>query len=105
MTSESVVISSLLVITAVFGWMACLGVLSTRGVFNQMHYLTSAGIFSVLAITTALFVSDGFSQGVIKSFAILILIWISNPFLVQAVSRTTRRCRSRPKSAESEKRE
>jgi monovalent cation/proton antiporter MnhG/PhaG subunit len=99
------IILGLLILMAIACWIGCLGILVMHGAYDKLHYLAPAAIFGMLLLTMALFISDGFSQGTIKSLIILGIVWISNPILVQATARAVKTRQSSQTNKEPEQEE
>lgn len=66
------------------------GLLFSRDVYDQIHYLAPGSLMGTVAFVAAVLVHEGFSQMGAKSILILILLLISNPVLSHATARAAR---------------
>jgi multicomponent Na+:H+ antiporter subunit G len=71
-----------------------LGLLFSRDLYNQIHYLAPGSIFGSLAFAAAAVVHEGFSQSGTKAILIALILLISNPVLSHATARAGRIRRS-----------
>jgi multicomponent Na+:H+ antiporter subunit G len=67
-----------------------LGLLFSRDVYNQIHYLAPGSIFGSVAFAAAALVHEGLSQSGAKSILIALILLISNPVLSHATARAAR---------------
>jgi multicomponent Na+:H+ antiporter subunit G len=79
------------------------GLLFSRDVYNQIHYLAPGSIFGSLAFAVAALVHEGFTASGTKAILIALILLISNPVLSHATARAARIRRNQqimPKSHE-----
>jgi len=67
-----------------------IGLLVSRDVFDQIHYLAPGSLIGSICITGAVLLHGGFSQAGAKSIVIAILLVLSNPVLSHATARAHR---------------
>lgn len=67
-----------------------LGLLVSRDLYNQIHYLAPGSIFGSLAFTAAALLHEGLSQSGTKAILIAFVLLISNPVLSHATARAGR---------------
>lgn len=73
------------------------GLLVSRDVNDQIHFLAPGSLLGSTAIPAAVLVHEGFSQAGSKAILIAILLVISNPVLSHATARAARiRRKGRP---------
>jgi monovalent cation/proton antiporter MnhG/PhaG subunit len=66
------------------------GLLFSRDLYNQIHYLAPGSIFGSLAFAAAAVLHEGFSQSGTKAILIALILLISNPVLSHATARAGR---------------
>ncbi len=66
------------------------GLLFSRDLYDQIHYLAPGSIVGSLAFTAAAIVHEGFSQSGTKAILIALLLLIGNPVLSHATARAGR---------------
>lgn len=66
------------------------GLLLSRDLYDQIHYLAPGSIFGSLAFTAAALVHEGFSQSGSKAILIGLILLVSNPILSHATARAAR---------------
>jgi multicomponent Na+:H+ antiporter subunit G len=87
--SETIV--AVLLSIGVFGFVfTAVGLLFSRDLYNQIHYLAPGSIFGSLAFAAAAVVHEGFSQSGTKAILIALILLISNPVLSHATARAGR---------------
>ena len=75
----------------VFGFaFTSIGLLVSRDVFDQIHYLAPGSLIGSVAISTAVLLHGGFSQAGAKAILVAILLLLSNPVLSHATARAGR---------------
>lgn len=67
-----------------------MGLLSARGLNDQIHYLAPGTLVGSGAISIAIVLREGFSQIGVKTILVLVLLFISNPILSHATARAGR---------------
>jgi multicomponent Na+:H+ antiporter subunit G len=67
-----------------------LGLLFSRDLYNQIHYLAPGSIVGSVAFAAAAIVHEGFSQSGTKAILIALILLISNPVLSHATARAGR---------------
>ena len=67
-----------------------LGLLVSRNVYDQIHFLAPGSVVGSVAISAAVVVHEGFSQSAAKAILITVLLLISNPILSHATARAAR---------------
>jgi multicomponent Na+:H+ antiporter subunit G len=67
-----------------------LGLLFSRDLYNQIHYLAPGSIFGSLAFAAASVIHEGFSQSGTKAIVIALILLISNPVLSHVTARAGR---------------
>jgi multicomponent Na+:H+ antiporter subunit G len=70
--------------------LTAVGLLFSRDLYNQIHYLAPGSIFGSLAFTAAAVLHEGFSQSGSKAILIAIILLVSNPVLSHATARAGR---------------
>jgi len=81
---------TLLVFGVLFFAFTAAGLLVTRELLDQIHYLAPGTLMGSLAITLAVLVHQGFTPAGVKSILIMILLVFSNPVLSHATARAYR---------------
>ena len=71
-------------------FLACLGVLVMRDVFDRLHFLSVAGAVGPTLIMAAVLVRHGFSAFGIKALLVTAAIGITGPVMTHAIARMTR---------------
>lgn len=87
--SEAVAGTLLLIGVASFAFTS-IGLLVSRNVYDQIHFLAPGSIVGSVAICAAVVVHEGFSQSAVKAILVVILLLISNPILSHATARAAR---------------
>lgn len=72
-----------------------LGLLFSRDVYDQIHYLAPGSILGASAFVAAILTHEGLSQSGAKALLVLILLLLSNPVLSHAIARAARIRRNR----------
>jgi multicomponent Na+:H+ antiporter subunit G len=67
-----------------------IGLLFSRNLYDQIHYLAPGSIVGSIAFGAAVLVHEGLSQSGAKTILIVILLLISNPVLSHATARAGR---------------
>jgi len=67
-----------------------LGLLFSRDLYDQIHYLAPGSIVGSIAFVAAVLVHEGLSQSGAKAILIAILLLLSNPVLSHAMARAGR---------------
>jgi multicomponent Na+:H+ antiporter subunit G len=67
-----------------------IGLLVSRDVFDQIHYLAPGSLIGSISISGAVLLHGGFSQAGAKSVLIALLLVLSNPVLSHATARAHR---------------
>jgi multicomponent Na+:H+ antiporter subunit G len=87
----SEIVVAVLLTVGVLGFaFTSIGVLVSRDVFDQIHYLAPGSLVGSAAISTAVLLHGGFSQAGAKAILIAILLLCSNPVLSHATARAAR---------------
>jgi multisubunit Na+/H+ antiporter MnhG subunit len=86
---ELIVIFLLCVGIAGFAFTA-IGLLVSRDLYNQIHYLAPGSLFGSVAFTAAALVHEGFTQLGSKAILIAVILLVSNPILSHATARAGR---------------
>lgn len=67
-----------------------LGILLSRDVYDQMHYLAPASIAGCICFPAAVLLHEGWTQAGEKSILIALLLLAANPVLTHATARAAR---------------
>jgi multicomponent Na+:H+ antiporter subunit G len=85
-----VVVLVLLAVGVLCFAMTSIGLLVSKDLYDQIHYLAPGPIVGSVAFVLAVLVHEGLSQSGAKAILIAILLLISNPVLSHATARAAR---------------
>ena len=71
--------------------LCCIGVMTMRGVFPKLHYMSATSTVGATALVLAVVVRSGPSATSLKAMAILAILWTSGPVLTHAMGRVAAR--------------
>lgn len=80
----------LLCIAAAAVLLTSIGVLTSRQVYQRLHYLAPAGTVGAAAVAAAILLREGLDQAGIKAVLTGIVLLIMNPILTHATARAAR---------------
>ena len=102
MSVNQIIVCVLLVIGVAGFALTSIGLLLSRDLYDQIHFLAPGTLIGAVAIPAAVLVHDGFSQAGVKAILIAILLLISNPVLSHTTARAgrVRRKRQLPPAAD-----
>jgi multisubunit Na+/H+ antiporter MnhG subunit len=90
MAVTELVVAALLGIGVLSFGFTALGLLFSRNLYDQIHYLAPGSLIGSLAFAAATLVHEGFSQAGSKAILIAVLLLVSNPVLSHATARAGR---------------
>lgn len=90
MNLSEIVVGVLLAIGVLSFAFTSLGLLFSRDLYDQIHYLAPGSIVGSIAFVAAVLVHEGLSQSGAKALLIGILLLVSNPVLSHAIARAGR---------------
>lgn len=83
--------AALLLVIGVAGFaITSIGLLLTKDLYEQIHYLAPGSLIGAVAIPAAVLLHEGFSQSGAKAILIALLLFFSNPVLSHATARAGR---------------
>jgi multicomponent Na+:H+ antiporter subunit G len=80
----------LLVIAVAAVLLTAIGVLTSRNVYQRLHYLAPAATIGVGAVAAAIVVQEGFDQAGIKAVVTAAVLFVVNPILSHVIARAAR---------------
>ncbi len=86
MSSIGVMTAILLFLAILIEWIACIGVIRMRNVYDRLH-AARANILSPIFVAAAIVVSTGLSQSSIKAILIAAVILFTSPVITHATAR------------------
>lgn len=90
MTIGEATAGALLTIGLVSFLLTSLGLVFSRDVYDQIHFLAPGSIVGSSAFAVAVLLHEGLSQSGVKAIFVAILMLISNPILSHAIARAAR---------------
>jgi monovalent cation/proton antiporter MnhG/PhaG subunit len=90
MSAHDIALAVLLGITVLTCFEGSLGVAVMRDPFQRLHYIAVPAGISILALTTAVVVQEGWSQQTIKVILIMFLLMLMNGVVTHATARAAR---------------
>ena len=90
MSTSEIVVAVLLAVGVLAFAFTSLGLLWSRDLYDQIHFLAPGSIVGSIAFVAAVLVHEGLSQAGAKAILIAILLLVSNPILSHATARAGR---------------
>jgi monovalent cation/proton antiporter MnhG/PhaG subunit len=95
MSVNEIVVCVLLAIGVLGFAVTSIGLLLSKDLYDQIHFLAPGTLIGAVAIPAAVIVHGGFSQAGVKAILIAILLFVSNPVLSHTIARAGRVRRKR----------
>jgi multicomponent Na+:H+ antiporter subunit G len=70
--------------------LTAIGILTSRNVYQRLHYLAPASTVGVVAVAAAIVVQEGLDQAGIKAVVTAAVLFVVNPILTHVFARAAR---------------
>ncbi len=90
MSASEIIVGVLLAVGILAFAFTSLGLLISKDLYDQIHYLAPGSIVGSIAFVAAVLVHEGLSQAGAKALLIALLLVIANPILSHATARAGR---------------